>query len=73
VHAGHLSSIPYMTGSVTVPIFGQILSCFGEKYFEMFAAMSMSLIALAHFVFFYFNYLAIQTATPNAKLLTHEQ
>ena len=62
-----------MTGSITVPIFGQILSCFGEKHFELFCALSMSLIALAHVVFFYFNYLAIPTATPNAKLLTHEQ
>ena len=62
-----------MTGSITVPIFGQILSCFGEKYFENFAAVSMGLIMLAHRVFFFFNSLAIPTAIPNNKLLDHEQ
>lgn len=36
VHAGHLSSIPYMVGSVSVPIFGQVLAYFGEAHYEKF-------------------------------------
>ena len=62
-----------MTGSISVPIFGQILSCYGESYFEWFSVISFSLIAIAHLVFFYFNHLAIFTATPNYFLLGHEE
>ena len=40
VHAGHISSIPYMTGSITVPIFGQVLAYFGEIHYEKFGKCS---------------------------------
>mmetsp|Transcript_11587 Transcript_11587/g.17532 ORF Transcript_11587/g.17532 Transcript_11587/m.17532 type:complete len:355 (-) Transcript_11587:165-1229(-) len=39
-HAGHLSSIPYIFSSFAVPLFGHLLSYFGEGSYEMFLGVS---------------------------------
>ena len=52
--AGHLSSIPYVVASFTVPMFGNLLTWLGEKYFERCFELAMFMICLAHVLFLVF-------------------
>jgi len=49
--AGHLSSIPYMTASIAVPIFGNILTYAGESHFEKFLSMGLLFVASSQIIF----------------------
>ena len=62
-HAGHLSSIPYMTASAAVPLFGQLLAYFGESSYEIFFIISFGLVSCAHGFLFFLNKMALADET----------
>ena len=46
--AGHISSIPYLIASFTVPIFGTVLNYFGDSYYELLLLASIGMIFTVH-------------------------
>mmetsp|Transcript_935 Transcript_935/g.1672 ORF Transcript_935/g.1672 Transcript_935/m.1672 type:complete len:305 (+) Transcript_935:303-1217(+) len=50
-HAGHLSSIPYIFSSIAVPLFGHMLSCFGEHSYEYFLTFSAFSVFMSQVLF----------------------
>ena len=48
VDAGHISSIPYLIASFTVPIFGTALNYFGDSYYEILLLASIGMIFTVH-------------------------
>ena len=59
-HAGHLSSIPYLTASIVVPIFGQLLAYFGESTYEFFFVFAFGMVFSAHSFLFFLNFNAVR-------------
>ena len=51
VDAGHISSIPYLIASFTVPIFGTMLNYFGESYYEILLFFSIGMILTVHMTY----------------------
>lgn len=51
VDAGHISSIPYLIASFTVPFLGSLLNRLGEGYFEALLIVSISIVLVCHGVF----------------------
>ena len=51
VDAGHISSIPYLIASFTVPIFGTALNYFGESYYEILLLFSIGMILSVHMTY----------------------
>ena len=51
IDAGHISSIPYLIASFTVPILGSLLSYVGEAYFEILLFSSIGMILMVHLTY----------------------
>ena len=48
VEAGHISSIPYLIASFSVPFMGSAVSHLGESYFEMLMLGSIMIVLMVH-------------------------
>ena len=55
VHAGFISSLPYMIASFSVPFFGGLTSYLGDAYFELILFSSISLILACHIYYLRLN------------------
>ena len=51
VEAGHISSIPYLIASFTVPLLGTALTYFGESYYEVMLFGSIGMILMVHMTY----------------------
>ena len=58
-NAGHVSTIPYLLASVTVPLFGHLLTLAGESWYEFCCGISLLSVLLAHVVFLLMNELCV--------------
>ena len=64
VDAGHISSIPYLIASFTVPLLGTMLGYFGESYYEIMLFGSIGMILIVHM-----SYLMMSDVTePGAEV-----
>ena len=55
VEAGHISSIPYLIASFSVPVLGTLITHLGEAYFELLLFVSIFMVFGVHVAYLMFQ------------------